>query len=609
MPAFRDIKIAFLLVLALQSYPIFAQSPITVDLVTDRSYISPGGEITLLVEISNPVDSGTTIEGLSGSGYGLNLGTQSRHFAEFTANGQCRQGLCPVDPAKDLPVQPGTSAQFYFNSLRVSADAPEGLLIRVSDIRLQLTSSEQRHINDVHLQRDFVAIVSPGGQGDSAYLNAQLTANPKAGSANIDATLSLQYPDTVTAGNHIEVTGTIKNHGSEPITSHFILGSLQHLGNHVSSYRQIFCQFKCLYNGQFPLLHGDTIDVLFRQLYYESDFLFSGNLQIKGPHAIVRDRLNRTAYVYADDININVTHPGGVSSPATYPPIPERQPLTLTTSRDPSPRTVVYDPNTRKSWIPLPESQGMSFAQVLAETNTGGRFEGYSIANSEEVKTLLLNHIYASRLDYPDYALFVGNKDLHVVSGTFLDLFGETLASDHVGGTTRYGQAMVSDAPEPGNQSVNMGIWQQNGSTGIFGMTGSFSKYSFHASQSAGMGTWLVNNSERTGTTLALSDSDGTDFRYGQLFISSVTVDGQNYKASFSVINKDDFVLELVSIVDEFSREPEAIYDAESLILQIPRLGYFVFPNDYVYFDVQLVLIPDTDPPQFRVITAESVVE
>lgn len=609
MPTFIHVRIAFLLVIALQSYPIFAQSPITIDLVTDRSYISPGGEITLVVEISNPADSGTIIERLSGSSYGLNLASQNRHLAEFTANAQCSQGLCPVDPAKGLPVRPGTSAQFYFNSLRVSANAPAGLLIRVSDIRLKLISSEQRHINDVHLQRDFVAIVSPGGQGDSAYINSQLTANPKAGSANINATLTLHYPDMVTAGNHIEVTGTISNHGSEPITSHFILGSLQHLGNHVRSYRQIFCQFKCLYNGQFPLLRGDTIDVLFRQMYYESDFLFSGNLQIKGPHAIVRDRLNRTAYVYADDININITHAGDQRSPATYPPIPQREPLTLTTSRDPSPRTVVYDPNTRKSWIPLLESQGMSFAQVIAQTNKGGRFEGYSIANSEEVRTLFLNHIYASRLNYPEYALFVGNKDLHAVSGTFLDLFGETLASGHVGGTTRYGQAMVSDAPEPDNQSVNMGIWQQNGSTGIFGMTGSFSKYSFHASQSAGMGTWLVNNSERTGTTLALSDSDGADFRYGQLFISSVTVEGQNYKASFSVINKDDLVLELVSIVDEFSREPAAMYDAESLILQIPRLAYFIFPNDYVYFDVELVLIPDTEPPQFRVITAESVVE
>lgn len=609
MPAFRDVKIAFLLVTALQSYPIFAQSPITVDLVTDRSYVSPGGEITLVVEINNPADSGTTIEGLSGSGYGLNLGTQSRHLAQLMPNAQCRQGLCPVDPAKDLPVRPGNSAQFYFNSLRVSADAPEGLLIRVSDIRLKLSGSEQRHINDVHLQRDFVAIVSPGGQGDAAFINSQLTANPKAGSANIDATLSLHYPDTVTAGSHIEVTGTIKNNGSEPITHQFILGSIRHLGNHVNSYRQISCMFKCLYNGQFPLLHGDTIDVLFRQMYYENDFLFSGNLEIKSPHAIVRDSLNRTAYVYADDININVTHSGAVSSPASYPPIPEREPLTLTTSRDPTPRTVVYDPNTRKRWIPLPESQGMSFAQVLAETSKGGRFEGYSIASSEEVKTLFLNHIYASRLDYPHYALFVGSKDLHAVSGTFLDLFGETLASEHIGGSTRYGRAMVADVPEPDNQSVSMDIWQQNGSAGIFGMTGSFSKNSFVLSQYEGMGTWLVNNAERTGTTLALSDSDGADFRYGQLFISSVTVGDQKLKVSFSIINKDDLVLELVSIVEEFSREPAAVYDVESLILQIPRLGYFVFPNDYVYFDVRLVLIPDTDPPQFRVITAESVVE
>lgn len=86
---------------------------------------------------------------------------------------------------------------------------------------------------------------------------------------------------------------------------------------------------------------------------------------------IVTHSLGRTAYVYADDIHINVAHTGDERTPAVYPAIPEREPLALITSSDPSPRAVVLDPNTGKHWIPRLASQGMSFSQVLAETRTG----------------------------------------------------------------------------------------------------------------------------------------------------------------------------------------------------------------------------------------------
>tara|TARA_R110002167_G_scaffold45324_4_gene136336 strand:- start:15762 stop:17453 length:1692 start_codon:yes stop_codon:yes gene_type:complete len=562
----------------------------------------------LVVEITNPADSRITVERYGGGGYSSNAGYPVS-FLELEVNGTCVQGLCAVDPANGFPLRPGTSAQFYWHTLRVASNAPAGFAIWLSRLRLKLTGPEYRNINDVHLQRNFVAIVSPDGQGDRAALNALNTTNPKAGSANINATLALSYADSVAAGSHIEVSGTLRNQGEEPIAGHFILGSDRHLGSHVNSFRQISCLFKCLYNGQFPLNRGDSIDVLFRQMYYEDDFLFSGNLQIKGPHAIVTDSLGRTAYVYADDVEINVIQPGGARTPAVYPPIPIREPLALTTTGDPSPRNVVLDSNTGKHWIPLSESQGMSFTQVVAETRAGGRFAGYSIANSEEVRTLFLNHIYASKLDYPSYALFVGNRELHGVTGTLLDLIGETTTSSHASGTTRYAQGMVADVPEPGAQTVTMDVWQQNGATGLFAMVGSFRLDSFVSSQYEGMGTWLVKSPTRTGTVHALRGSEEVDFRYGQLFISSVDVDGQTYQVSLRVIDKQELTLELVSVVDEFSREPAAIYDVQSLILQIPRLGYFVFPDDTVYFDVKMELIPGTDSLQFRVLSAEDVEE
>lgn len=608
MRTLRPLSLASLLLLVLLPLQAASQTLITADLVTDRTYITPGGETTLVIEITNPTGSDISVERYGGGGYGFNHGLLESHAALKT-NNSCGQSLCPVDSTQGFPLHPGTSAQFYWNTLQVNADATAGFVIKISSISLKLSDTDSRSINDVHLQRDFVAIVAPDGQGDPAALNALDTTNPKAGSADIKASLVLNYPDTVSAGSHVEVSGTLHNQGDEPIAGHFILGSDRHLGSHVNSFRQVSCRFKCLYNGQFPLGRGDSIDVLFRQMYYEDEYLFSGNLHIKGPHAIVADSLGRTAYVYADDIHVDIVQSGVEGAPAVYPAMPEREPLALITSSDPSPRPVVLDPNTGKHWVPLSASQGMSFSRVVAETRTGGRFAGYSIANSEEVKTLMLNHIYASGLDYPEYALFGGHKDLHGVTGSLLDLIGETLASDHVGGQTRYAQGMVADVPEPGAKTVTMDVRQQNGTSGIFGMTGSFWLNSFGTAQYEGMGTWLVKSPIRTGGVHALQSADAVDFRYGQLFISSVDVDGQTYQVSFRVIDKHDLTLELVSIVDEFSREPAAIYDVQSLILQIPRLGYFVFPDDTVYFDVQMVLVPGTDPMQFRVVSAEDVDE
>ncbi len=56
--------------------------------------------------------------------------------------------------------------------------------------------------------------------------------------------------------------------------------------------------------------HGPEPDVLFRQMYYENDLLFSGNLQIRNPHAIAGDSMGRVAYVHANDIDIRITHAG-----------------------------------------------------------------------------------------------------------------------------------------------------------------------------------------------------------------------------------------------------------------------------------------------------------
>lgn len=243
MEPFNATTIATLLLLALLSFQASAQPPITADLITDRTYITAGSETTLVIEITNPANSGISVERYGGAGYSSNHG-QLQPYAELETNSTCGQSLCPVDSAQGFPLHPGTSAQFYWNTLQVSAGAPAGHMVRISDISLKLSDTDSRSINDAHLQRDFVAIVAPDGQGDPAALSALNITNPKAGSADIMASLVLDYPDTVSAGRHIEVSGTLHNQGDEPITGHFILGSDRHLGSHVNAFRQVSCRFK-----------------------------------------------------------------------------------------------------------------------------------------------------------------------------------------------------------------------------------------------------------------------------------------------------------------------------------------------------------------------------
>ena len=603
----KAIRVVFLLFVAGHCNLVLAQGSISIDLVEDRTYIAQGDAVKLTVRISNPIDSVEVVEGIRGNGYGMNLTRDQSDYAQLEINTSCGQALCPVVPGNNFPLLPGEAADFDFGLLKVGSDAIDGMLIRVSDIYLKLFGANQRVMNDVHLKRDFIAVVSADGQGDATYLNNMETTNPYAGSADIEATLSLQYPQSIPAGNDFEITGTLTNQGSEPINGSFILGYHNDVGAHSRSFRQISCLFKCVFNGQFPIKKDDSIDLKFRQVYYDAQQLFTGDFMLVDPYAIVKDKFGRSAYIYADHVFVKVTHTGNEPEPAVYPPIPDREALRLVNSADPVQRAVIYDPNTGKSWIPLPETQGMSFSEVLSETQAGGKFSGYSVASSEEVRTLFLDHIYASGLNYPDFALFVGSHELHGVAGSLLDLFGETLIEDHIGGRTRYARAMVADVPESGSESVSLGIWQQNIDTGLFAMSGSFSQGSFYRSQYEGMGTWLVSSAGRGSHTEAFKAPARNDFRYGELFLASVSVGGNQYKASFRVIDKTSMTLELVSMIDEFTLDPVASFDHDNLILKIPKLEYFVFPDEAVYFDVELKLIPNTNPVQFKVVSAEPV--
>ena len=61
MCPFNAARIALVLLFTLLAFQAAAQSPITADLVTDRTYITPDSETTLVIEITNPADSGLSV--------------------------------------------------------------------------------------------------------------------------------------------------------------------------------------------------------------------------------------------------------------------------------------------------------------------------------------------------------------------------------------------------------------------------------------------------------------------------------------------------------------------------------------------------------------------
>ena len=583
-----------------------AQGEITADLVPDRAILAPGSKFPVVIEINNPIDSGIVIEGWRGGSGGSSDGSQ---YFQLDYTELCGKSYyCPVDPANTFPLYPGSSAQFYQFAVAVKEDAPSGTLIRTRDVSIKLSTSNYRQLNDIHLQHDFVGIISAGKPVNPNYLASLDTKNPNAGQAHIDAELTLRYPSQIQAGEHVEVTGTIQNLGNELITSFLLLGSDRHQGSLLGSFRQIFCQFKCVYGGEFPLHKNEQIDVQFRQLYYENDYLLAGDLAIRGPHAIIRDSLGRNAYLYTDDIEIEIVHNGTIGEPSPPRVVPEREPLVRSSTMDPHGHTVVYDPNTKKRWIVLAESQGLPIHQAIFETREAGRFAGYSIASSEEVRTLFLNHIYASGSDYPQYALYQGNDDLHDVAGTFLDLMGTTHAPGQNVGNTRYARGMVIDAPESDHGTVEMSVYQQNTPGSIFGTQGHFNISNFYASGYTGMGTWLVSNPSweqpfGSDAQEVRAPDDEPQYSYGQLYLASLTITNTDirYQATFKLIDKASSVFELVSVRDEYNRPAQANYDNDSHELHIPRVGVWVFPGEFDYYDVTLDWLPDSNPSLFKV--------
>jgi len=121
----------------------------------------------------------------------------------------------------------------------------------------------------------------------------------------------------------------------------------------------------------------------------------------------------------------------------------------------------VTDTDTQLDWLHLSETQGMSYAQTLAETATGGQFEGWVFASEDQVRAFLDNAggsgNYDTAILLPD-GMQSGNNagnmdDIYSVWGVYPDEFDQAGfwwgdATPHptaAGGAVAWGADMIGD--------------------------------------------------------------------------------------------------------------------------------------------------------------------
>jgi len=224
---------------------------------------------------------------------------------------------------------------------------------------------------------------------------------------------TIQYPAQVNAGENFSVTASVVNTTDRHELVMISWAPRNTMtGSHASSYRM----FRPVLEGgtsssRVMLKPGVPRQIRLYHFYYEADTLFSGELFINDPilgiakSGIYNDRSSNYNSAPLDPMTITVLN----NDKADYTVFnaPSREPLErVEADFNGDESWVIVDPNTGYEWLPLSTFQGQQLSPVLDSFESGGEFEGYRVATKDDISQLFLNHIYASGLALPPYALF-----------------------------------------------------------------------------------------------------------------------------------------------------------------------------------------------------------
>lgn len=395
---------------------VSAQSEFELRVLNPTGFVAPGQLEEIIAEVFNPIDSGITIERVSGGGSGSS-GTLFQNAADPRAlymqmlQLRNRGGSRYRVVSGSYPVRPGESIQIVVRELQIPADAPPGESIGLTGVSVGLDIDSILPL-EVYADLDVMRIISADGRGDSAQFEQMDLANPQAGMLEAQLLAEFTYPNQVTAGESFDLQVTVTNQAESAIEINIPstgerASSRNWLGEHARSYRFIPCRNECLASGNSELEQGDSLTLNLGTFHYENEDFFEGTLILKDYTLNVFDRLGRHENVLAiaDPITVSVIHTPGNESIYTndeFQPEPLQQ-LDLNNAGD---GLVIYDPNTGLEWLKLTAGEGYSLEQMFVETRAGGVFEGFSLAGSTQVESLIVNHMNSTGETLEEYAVY-----------------------------------------------------------------------------------------------------------------------------------------------------------------------------------------------------------
>ena len=280
---------------------------ISADVVTDIDYVKPGDRVPLTVELVNPRGSNIVI----GGAYSALNSSEIRQLMELPFLTLLDSTGCPFgqtgaalglkrhceNDIEIFPVNPGESEQFAYLYLELSEDAPQGTVIRLGDLTLNMYDQNSYRLPDLHVDRDIVRIVSH--PSPTLPLPQIQTTNPKAGAASLNMAMEIGYPERVNAGDTIYLHVTLINHGNEPVLIPYFQMNIGRLAN-IRCISAEHCQATSLTPGQ-------SLEVEFA-LESEKLVLQPEILEVKAPYMLATDTLGRKAYIYGNPIRVVMDH-------------------------------------------------------------------------------------------------------------------------------------------------------------------------------------------------------------------------------------------------------------------------------------------------------------
>lgn len=588
-------------------------------MVNPTGFLKPGDGVEILLRVSNPADSGITLNGISGVSSGSNSNvniTLDDIQKVFKSTELCEDSpACPY-PEGNFPLEPGESLTLAFRRLQAIDEIPQNTLLILDNIHLVT----QLHGKQVFIPANGIAayMITAGGSGDPAVFDELTITFPPF--VPPELAINFRHPQQIQAGEPFNVTATISNTGTEMVELGLISSFArftQSAGPHGESYEWQGCTQLCVLQGQSKLEPGQSMVQDFGNFFYTADTLFSGELRLGELDLRTFDSHRRVGSVNIsqDAVRIQVINPSGGETPNPGVLIEPTRPLESIPPAEGQQFTIIRDPNTGYDWLSLSATLDQDPAQVLEQLEAGGSFAGFRRARASQVKQLVRNMLHSIRPDIPGHRIHQSDNSVNEILIQFLEIFGITLEGTF--GVVSPQKPLIfsgvffgvvdDQPPYPATQQSRLTVISHQ----IF-RPGQFfrpitagsrvSVIDFTPLLGIPTATWLV----RTGETEPEFGPLEARYHNDSLVVPLVEVDGQYFSATFNFFNEIGGWLQLNTLKETgfVAGADIARFDPLANQIVIPRVSLYT-GTETLQYRLLLEYQPDNMIPLFTLVEAE----